>query len=147
MQVSQAVPANTATPAVASTPSRVAPVPGDVATCAPGNWDPTPVAVFFQWLRDGAPIPGATGATHTVQAADRTKQLACRVVATNAGGAGLPATSPLINVAPACVDIDSDGDRDDDADGLCDNWEQAAGGIDVNGDGTLDLRPVSYTHL
>ncbi|WP_436925749.1 PKD domain-containing protein [Halosimplex amylolyticum] len=36
-----------------------------------------------------------------------------------------------------CVDTDGDGTTDDDGDGLCDNWEDE--GIDVDGDGHVDL--------
>ncbi|MBI3448977.1 MAG: thrombospondin type 3 repeat-containing protein [Acidobacteria bacterium] len=36
-----------------------------------------------------------------------------------------------------CQDTDGNGNDDDDGDGLCDNWE--TDGIDVDGDGTIDL--------
>ena len=36
-----------------------------------------------------------------------------------------------------CRDTNGDGNSDDDGDGLCDNWETL--GLDVDGDGTIDL--------
>src|SRR6185436_18653421 len=46
-------------------------------------------------------------------------------------------TSEFSPNAPACSDPDGNGNSDDDADGLCDNWE--TNGIDLNGDGIIDL--------
>ena len=49
------------------------------------------------------------------------------------GIAGGPPPAPV----PECVDTDSNGQADNDDDGLCDNWETA--GIDFNRDNTIDL--------
>jgi hypothetical protein len=52
-----------------------------------------------------------------------------------------PVTPPAVTTPPpkpACVDTDGNGSVDNDGDGLCDNWETQ--GIDVNGDGVVDLK-------
>lgn len=57
--------------------------------------------VARQWLRDGAPIAGATGATRTIAAADQGRTLSLRETATNADGARSVASAPLaIPAAP-----------------------------------------------
>lgn len=60
---------------------------GEVLTATPGTWtgSPTPT-LSYQWLRDGAIIPGATGTTYTLQAADETAEITVREVATNSKG-------------------------------------------------------------
>jgi hypothetical protein len=60
--------------------------PGDTLTCSPGTWTGAPTSTTFQWLRDGAPIPGATSADYTVTDADVGASIVCRVTATNSGG-------------------------------------------------------------
>ncbi len=53
----------------------------------------------FQWLRDGAPIGGATGATYTTSGTDAGKVIQCQVTSASAEG-GSRATSTPANVAP-----------------------------------------------
>jgi hypothetical protein len=43
---------------------------GQTLTAHPGNWAPTPTSFSYQWMRDGAPIAGATHSTHTLSSAD-----------------------------------------------------------------------------
>ncbi len=43
----------------------------------------------------------------------------------------------LFVLQKTCRDVNHDGDDDNDRDGLCDNWETS--GIDIDGDGTVDL--------
>ncbi len=45
-----------------------------------------PLSFAYQWLRDGTAIPGATGSTYAIVAADAGHGLSCRVTATNAAG-------------------------------------------------------------
>jgi hypothetical protein len=66
--------------------------------CEPGTWDGTvPIAFAYRWLRDGRAMGGARGRAYVVRRADRGRLLACRVTATNPGGA-LSATSPSVRV-------------------------------------------------
>jgi hypothetical protein len=64
---------------------------GEKLTCkAPANW--TPGAIYgYQWLRNGAPIPGETSSEYTpVEAEDKTARLQCEVTAQS--GSGTPPT-------------------------------------------------------
>ncbi len=58
---------------------------GDNISCYQGEWSGEP-SIAYQWLRDGAEIPGATAEQHEVTAADLGSVLQCRVTASNAGG-------------------------------------------------------------
>jgi hypothetical protein len=49
-----------------------------------GTWD-SGVKLSFQWLRDGANIPGATGKTYRLTTSDRRKEIVLRVRATMIG--------------------------------------------------------------
>jgi serine protease len=57
-------------------------IEGGVLTANPGAWQPAPVSLSYQWLRAGAPIPGAVTSTYTVTADDMGKTLAVRVTGT-----------------------------------------------------------------
>jgi hypothetical protein len=60
---------------------------GDELSCYEGEWTGAPkITLTVQWLREGAPIPGAMESTYHVQAADRGTVVACHVTATNAAG-------------------------------------------------------------
>jgi hypothetical protein len=52
---------------------------GSTLSVRTGTWQPAPVALEYQWLRDGERIPGATGATHTVTADDAGHRLTVSV--------------------------------------------------------------------
>jgi hypothetical protein len=52
------------------------------ASPAPVTGNPTPVRTW-QWLRDGAPISGATSQTYTVQPADEGAILSVQQIETN----------------------------------------------------------------
>ena len=69
---------------------------GQALTLQGGSWSgfPDPV-VSRQWLRDGADIPGATGASYTPVPADDLKPLCCRVTATNLAGSAVTVTAGL----------------------------------------------------
>ncbi|MBI2245841.1 MAG: hypothetical protein HYU55_18490 [Nocardioides sp.] len=84
-------------------------------TCFTGSWSGSPQAFERNWLRDGAPIAGATGATYLLTAADAGTQISCRVradseagtsewvttAAVTIGGSGPVATAPVNTVPPA----------------------------------------------
>lgn len=46
------------------------PEPGHTLKVVPGAYSPSDVAVTYTWLRDGVPIPGATGPTYVSTVAD-----------------------------------------------------------------------------
>ena len=62
---------------------------GSPVSVDPGTWGPGEVAFAYQWLRDNAPIPGATGQFYTPTAADlgdsETHQLSVAVTGSKPG--------------------------------------------------------------
>jgi Tol biopolymer transport system component len=90
-----APPQNTVAPSIPA-----AAAPADVLTCDPGSWTGSP-AFGFEWLRDGAPIAGATAQTYTVTADDVGHQIVCRVTATTPADVDAQASSNT--VVPAVV--------------------------------------------
>jgi Carboxypeptidase regulatory-like domain len=75
-------PTNGRLPVISGTPAV-----GDTLTCTTGLWagSPTPT-LSEQWTRDGALIPGASGASYRVQGADEGHTLACEVTASSSSG-------------------------------------------------------------
>ncbi len=65
--------------AVGHSPTQGTPVPGGYLTADLGTWSSPPEAYDFQWLRDGAPLAGATARDYLVSAADVGHQLQPRV--------------------------------------------------------------------
>ena len=57
---------------------------GYTLTAKPGTWS-TGAKLSYEWLRDGKPVPGATGTTYTVDDADIDKTIAVKVTGTKAG--------------------------------------------------------------
>jgi len=73
-----------------------APVAGDQLSCSDGSWTGTPT-FSYQWLRNGAAIPGATAADYTVTfPADEAASLQCVVTASAAGGTVQAIAAPLV---------------------------------------------------
>ncbi len=58
---------------------------GAVEVCKPGTWSEKPTSFEFQWLRNGAPIPGATSSRHEIGEEDIGTALQCEVAASNGG--------------------------------------------------------------
>jgi hypothetical protein len=87
-----APPSNTALPSINGTPAA-----GKVLSCTPGTFsgDGT-IAHALQWLRDGAPIAGATGGQYAVALADRGHAISCRDTASSIYGSAA-ATSASVN--------------------------------------------------
>jgi hypothetical protein len=85
-----AIPLITPTATLAPTITGV-PKVGKVLTGTAPAWDLLGVTTSYEWLRDGAPIPGATGLTYTVVPDDVGKAIALK--ATGAIGAVVPGTS------------------------------------------------------
>lgn len=101
MNSSDAIPPmNTKPPAVLGTPTV-----GETLRCADGLWtgSPTP-SLTDRWLRDGAPIPGASAGSYTAQSADEGHSLSCEVTAKNTAGqesavstgVAIPGSSPIM---------------------------------------------------
>jgi hypothetical protein len=75
-------------------------VTGSVLSCSSGTWGPdlngsfffqTPQSFAYQWIRDGADIPGATATSIT---ADAPGDYRCRVTAANAAGSVSQTSDP-----------------------------------------------------
>jgi len=62
-------------------------------TVVPGAWAPVPDGIAVQWLRGGVVIPGATGTSYKVAAADAGLRLSVQVTASKAG------YSPLVRAS------------------------------------------------
>ncbi|MBA3021915.1 peptidoglycan-binding protein [Propionicimonas sp.] len=58
---------------------------GKVLTAIAGSWAPAPVALSYQWYRNGASIKGATGASYRLQAADYRATMQVKVTGTKDG--------------------------------------------------------------
>lgn len=93
------VPAVTSAPSITGTPVVGTPV---VYTAGVFSGIPAPT-ITRQWLRDGSPISGATGASYTPVAADAgTNRLSLRETATNiAGSVQSTSATATVNQAPA----------------------------------------------
>jgi hypothetical protein len=103
--VVQAVPANTAEPAISGSAAV-----GSTLNATPGSWNgTTPIAYAYQWVRcptsggksdgsDCATISGATASSYTVVAADAGKRLRVRVTASNADGSHTVASNATATV-------------------------------------------------
>jgi hypothetical protein len=64
------------------------------------TWAPAPVTLSFQWLRDGAPIPGATGLKYKVQTADGGARLSIQVTGSKPGYASVSKVSKTTKMVP-----------------------------------------------
>ena len=88
---------------VASVPTiSGAPAVGSVLTAMAGAWGPDPVALGYQWLRNGAAIAGATAASYTVTSSDAGTAIAVTVTGMKPGYAPLSSTS-IAAAVPAPV--------------------------------------------
>jgi hypothetical protein len=86
-------PANTAAPVVSSPGLSVA--GPNTATTTNGTWSNTPTNYFYQWLRGGAPIFGATATTHILVSADVGFMLSCQVTAENKNGSAVKTSNTI----------------------------------------------------
>ncbi|MBN9612845.1 MAG: hypothetical protein J0H64_05200, partial [Actinobacteria bacterium] len=69
---------------VSQTVSGAATVGATLATSS-GSWSPKPERLQYQWLRDGAAIPGATAAKYRLAGTDADKRISVRVIGTRNG--------------------------------------------------------------
>jgi hypothetical protein len=86
-----AVPVNSVAPAVTGSGTTASPL-----SVTNGTWSNTPTGYTYQWLRNGVAISGATASTYTYVLADSGTNITAQVTASNAVGAGSPATSNTI---------------------------------------------------
>lgn len=68
----------------------------------PGMWNTPGTALYYQWLRNGVVVPGATGPGYRVTAADLGKKLSVRVIGVAPGYN--PATRTSASTVPAFSD-------------------------------------------
>ena len=126
-----------------------APGPGDTVKCHVGGPWSEGTTFTFRWLRDGAPIDGATGQTYTLVTGDAGRSIVCEITANNAVGETIVVTDPVetgtepcfgaVGPTEPCGDNDGDGDPnatdpDDDGDGVLDGDDPAPFDPDVPGD-------------
>jgi hypothetical protein len=71
---------------------------GGVLSCSPGAWTGAE-SLIWQWLRDGAAIEGATGTTYAPAPHDVGLSIACRVTASNGGGASTAVSVAVVPTA------------------------------------------------
>jgi hypothetical protein len=78
------------------------PAVGERLRCLTGVPEGSEVTFAYSWVRDGAPVAGATGSTYRVAAADAQHHLQCQITATDAAGA-FTAHSAFVAVPSAGV--------------------------------------------
>lgn len=71
---------------------------GTVLVTNNGSWDTTDLSFAYQWLRDGAPISGATANEYTTVTADGGHELSVTVTASKAGQTAGTATANSVTI-------------------------------------------------
>lgn len=69
-------------------------------TAKVAKWAPVPITLSYQWLRNGATIPGATGLKYKVQAADGGARISFQVTGSKPGYASVSKVSKATKVVP-----------------------------------------------
>jgi hypothetical protein len=69
---------------------------GQTLTAVPGSWTPAAVGLSYQWLRNAAPITGATGGTYGLMPADLGQQIQVTVTGTASGMTSVQKTSGAV---------------------------------------------------
>ena len=67
---------------------------GKTLTAHTGTWSPLPVTFTYQWLRNGQPVAGATGAKYKLRKKDKGKRMSVTVTGAKPGYTSAAATSP-----------------------------------------------------
>lgn len=82
------------------------PVVGSTLTAVPGDWEPAPVELSFQWLRDGSPVVGANEPTHVLTAADANTAITVEVTGVKDGYATTTRSSDPVQVTEPAPPVD-----------------------------------------
>ena len=89
--VRAAAPTNTVAPVLTGTPQA-----GETLSVTDGTWTgDAPITYSRVWRRDGAAIPGATGTTYDMAAADVGKHIAVAVTAANSAASATAVSAPV----------------------------------------------------
>lgn len=91
-----AAPVNTSAPTINGTSQE-----GQTLGATNGGWTQSPVSYTYQWRRGGTAIPGATGQSYVIVAADVGTTLTVSVTATNAFGSATATSAATAVVAPS----------------------------------------------
>lgn len=92
-------------PGLRPVPTKVPTLTGKVGfgkklTAHPGKWSPAPTGYTYQWLRDGAPIKGATARTYKPRRSDAGARISVRVTPVLEGHDVLGLTTPRTKALP-----------------------------------------------
>ena len=82
---------------------------GSTLTARPGTWRPAGPTLAYTWLRNGAPIPDATGPVYVVGPADRGARLSVRVTASQPGYVTTSRTSATTGPVVVATRVARDG--------------------------------------
>lgn len=74
-------------------------VPGETLSVENGTWSQDSLTYSYQWMRTGAPIPGATGSSYRLTPEDAAKNVSAVVFAKRTGYTDGSATAPSVAVA------------------------------------------------
>lgn len=74
---------------------------GSTLTGSAGIWAPSGLTLSWQWLRNGAPVPGAVGASYLLTAADQGTAISLRISGSQPGFASADATSAATTAVAA----------------------------------------------
>lgn len=75
---------------------------------APGAWAPAPVALYYQWMRNGSPISGATGSSYVTTKYDYSHEVSVRVTGTKASYLAVARTSDPVWISAPAMPADKD---------------------------------------
>lgn len=78
---------------------------GSMLTVDPGTWPATSPQFTYQWLRNGAPIAGATNSIYTLAFADAATQIGVQVTASKSGWGDGTASSNSVTIPKAASTV------------------------------------------
>lgn len=81
------------------------PIVGETVTAKTAGWTPDPVALSYQWQRDGDPIAGANKSTYTLETTDRGHKISVRVTGTVPNSVDAQRTSATVAVTSGALKL------------------------------------------